>query len=410
VRRSIIGFLIVANVGIFGGLAAVWLAADKVADAIPTIEGDLDLAAPAGANEPVTFLLVGSDSRDGVPEDFTNLGNFGGQRADVIMLVKVLPSDGRVQIISLPRDLKVTYRGTSQRINAAYNDGAAGLLQAVKDVTPEPIHHYLEVNFAGFAGIVNAVGGVEMTFPYPARDVKSGLSIDAGTHVLDGQQALQYARSRKYEENRNGQWVYVRADDIGRTGRQQDVLMALLTQIDRPGSIAEFTDLVNSLGGFVQSDDALDADQIINLGWSMRNVGAADIDAITLPINYSSENGVAYVVRREPEAAQALAAFRDGVPFEATATGTASIEVQNGNGVSGSAGAVAAVITAGGYEVTRVTDSNRDDYQTTLVVARPRALTQAEAIVAMLGYGEATVGATPDGVDVVVIVGIDAGT
>ena len=409
-RRSIIGFLIVANVGIFGGLAAVWLAADKVADAIPTIEGDLDLAAPAGANEPVTFLLVGSDSRDGVPEDFTNLGNFGGQRADVIMLVKVLPSDGRVQIISLPRDLKVTYRGTSQRINAAYNDGAAGLLQAVKDVTPEPIHHYLEVNFAGFAGIVNAVGGVEMTFPYPARDVKSGLSIDAGTHVLDGQQALQYARSRKYEENRNGQWVYVRADDIGRTGRQQDVLMALLTQIDRPGSIAEFTDLVNSLGGFVQSDDALDADQIINLGWSMRNVGAADIDAITLPINYSSENGVAYVVRREPEAAQALAAFRDGVPFEATATGTASIEVQNGNGVSGSAGAVAAVITAGGYEVTRVTDSNRDDYQTTLVVARPRALTQAEAIVAMLGYGEATVGATPDGVDVVVIVGIDAGT
>jgi len=405
VRRTIIGFLIVANVGIFGGLAAVWFAADKVADAIPNVEGDLDLAASPGSNAPVTFLLVGSDSRDGVPEDFTNMGNFSGQRADVIMLVKVLPDDGRVQILSLPRDL---YEGREQRINASYNDGPAGLLEAVKDVTPDPIHHYLQVNFAGFAGIVNAVGGIEMTFPYPARDLKSGLSIGAGEQTLDGQQALQLARSRKYQEYRNGKWSYVRADDIGRTGRQQDVLMALLTQLDRPGSIGEFTNLVNALGGFVQKDDALGADDIIQLGWAMRNVTAADIDAITLPINYSTQNGVAYVIQREPDATQALAAFRDGIPFEETVVGSAVVEVQNGNGVEGSAGVVSAAIEAGGYEVSRVTNSDRSDYQTTLVVARPNALPQAEAIVALLGYGEATAGATPNGVDVVVIVGADA--
>jgi len=168
VRRSIIGFLVVANIGIFGALAAVWFAADKVADAIPTVEGDLDLAELPGGGDPVTFLLVGSDSRDGVPDDFTNMGSFSGQRADVIMLVKIIPDDGRVQILSLPRDLKVTYEGRGQRINADFNDGPAGLLEAVKDVTPEPIHHYLQVNFAGFAGIVDAVGGIEMTFPYPA--------------------------------------------------------------------------------------------------------------------------------------------------------------------------------------------------------------------------------------------------
>jgi LCP family protein required for cell wall assembly len=326
------------------------------------------------------------------------------------MLVKVLPSDGRVQIISLPRDLKVNYKGRTQRINAAFNDGAAGLLEAVKDVTPEPIHHYLQVNFAGFAAIVDAVGGIEMTFPYQARDLKSGLAIGAGTQTLDGQQALQYARARKYQEYRNGSWTYVRADDIGRTGRQQDVLMALLTQIDRPGSIGGFTDLVNALGGFVESDAALDADQIINLGWSMRNVSAADIDAVTLPINYSTENGVSYVVRREPDSTQALAAFRDGIPFEETVIGAAVVEVQNGNGVAGSASVVADAVRAGGYQVAGVTNSDRNDYQTTLVVARPKALPEAEAIVAMLGYGEVTTGATPDGVDVVVIVGIDAGT
>jgi len=408
VRKAIIGFLIVANIGIFGGLAAVWLAADKVADAIPNIEGDLALAVSPGGNDPVTFLLVGSDSRDGVPEDFTNMGSFSGQRADVIMLVKILPDEGRVQMLSLPRDLKVTYEGRGQRINAAFNDGPAGLLEAVGNVTPEPIHHYLQVNFAGFAGIVDAVGGIEMTFPYPARDKKSGFSVGAGTHTLDGQQALQLARARKYQEYRNGKWSYVRADDIGRTGRQQDVLMALLTQIERPGSIGEFTDLVNALGGFVQKDDSLNADDIIQLGWSMRNIGTADIDAITLPINYSTQNGVAYVVHREPEATQALAAFRDGSPFEESVVGSARVEVQNGNGVAGSAGIVSSAIESGGYEISTVTNSDRSDYQITLVVARPNALSYAEAIVALLGYGEATVGATPNGVDVVVIVGADA--
>ncbi|MBU1866342.1 MAG: LCP family protein, partial [Actinobacteria bacterium] len=343
-----------------------------------------------------------------VPEEFTNMGNFSGQRADVIMLVKVLPAEGRVQMLSLPRDLKVTYQGTGQRINAAYNDGAAGLLEAVKDVTPEPIHHYLQVNFAGFAGIVDAVGGIEMTFPYPARDKKSGFSIEAGTHTLTGEQALQLSRARKYQEFRDGSWSYVRADDIGRTGRQQDVLMALLTQIDRPGSIGEFTDLVNALGGFVQKDPSLDADDIIQLGWAMRNVDAAHIDAITLPIEFSTQNGVAYVIQREPEATQALAAFRDGTPFEETVLGSAVVEVQNGNGIPGSASAVSAVIEAGGYEVKGTSDSDRADYQITLVVARPRALPQADAIVALLGYGEATTGATPNGVDVVVIVGADA--
>ncbi|MCB2223880.1 MAG: LCP family protein [Actinobacteria bacterium] len=410
VRKALIGFLVVANVGIFGALAAVWLAADKVAEAIPTVDGDLDLAATPGGGEPVTFLLVGSDSREGVPEDFTNMGNFGGQRADVIMLVKVLPDEGRVQILSLPRDLKITYEGRSQRINAAYNDGPAGLLEAVADVTPDPIHHYLQVNFAGFAGIVDAVGGIEMTFPYAARDVKSGFEISAGTHTLDGQQALQLARARKYEEFRNGSWGYVRADDIGRTGRQQDVLMALLTQLDRPGSIDEFGDLVDALGGFVQRDDALSADDIIQLGWAMRNVTAADIDATTLPVSYSSENGVAYVVQREPEATEALAAFRNGVPFAEAAVADAVVEVQNGSTIDGAAGATAAALEGAGFEISRTANADRSDYTTTLIVARPKAVEAAEAVAAALGYGEVSAGATPNGVDVVVIVGADAGT
>ena len=329
----------------------MWFAADKVADAIPTVEGDLDLADTPWSRRPGHLpprraVTAGT----ACPDDFTNMGSFGGQRADVIMLVKVIPDGGQG---ADPQPARAISRSPTR---AAGNGSTPPSTtdppvcsRPSRTSLPNPIHHYLQVNFAGFAGIVDAVGGIEMTFPYPARDKKSGFSIPAGTHTLDGQQALQFARARKYQElPQRVSGSTSGPDDIGRTGRQQDVLMALLTQIDRPGSIGEFTDLVNALGGFVQSDDALNADDIIQLGWS-----DAERDAPPTSMRSPSrsttppQNGVAYVVQREPEATQALAAFRDGTSFEESVVGTAIVEVQNGNGVAGSAGAVAAVLEGG---------------------------------------------------------------
>jgi hypothetical protein len=114
------------------------------------------------------------------------------------------------------------------------------------------------------------------------------------------------------------------------------------------------------------------------------------------------------VVPHEPEAEAALAAFRAGEPLSAAVAEHGRLEVQNGNGLAGSAGTVADRLRAGGWEVVAVTNSEREDYATTLVVARPRYLAQAEAVVAFLGYGRAEVGTVPDGADVVVIVGVDA--
>ena len=256
-KGLLITLLIVANVGIFGGLGALWFAARHVGGAVATLDSsELGLAdLPAELSDPRTFLLVGSDSRENLPEDWVGYGNYGGQRADVIILVQVLPDEGGVQMLSIPRDTKVTIDGTTNRINAFFGEGAGQIVEAVSQFAQVPIHHYLEVDFAGFAGIVDAVGGIEMNFPYAARDSKSKLDVPAGTQVLDGRTALAYARSRHYQEFRNGEWVYVDANDLGRTRRQQEVLMALLTQIDRPSSLAGFQDLVNSLGQFVTADD-----------------------------------------------------------------------------------------------------------------------------------------------------------
>jgi LCP family protein required for cell wall assembly len=409
-KRLLITFLVVANLGIFGALGAVWYAARRVSSSVATLpSAGLGLAeSPVDLGDPRTFLLIGSDSREDLPDDWTGFGGSGGQRADVIILLQVIPDTGALQMLSIPRDLRVTYRGSTNRINAALNDGASAMVDAVSEFAQTPIHHYLQVDFAGFAGIVDAVGGIEMTFPYPARDTKSHLEVAAGTHVLDGRTALALARSRHYQEFREGQWVFVDASDLGRTRRQQDLLMALITQIDRPSSLDGFNELVDSLGEFVTADDSLGEDEIIQLAWAMRSVGPDDFDALTLPVDLFEEGGVSYVVPHEPDAGAALAAFRAGEPLAAAVEGNGRLEVQNGNGVAGSAGTVADRLTAGGWEVVAVTNGDREDYTTTLVVARPRHLPQAEAVVSFLGFGEVEVGTVPAGADVVVIVGADA--
>jgi LCP family protein required for cell wall assembly len=402
-------FLVAANLAIFGGLAAVWYAAHRVASSVATLPSEgLGLTqTPARASDPRTFLLIGSDTRD-LPSDFANLGGPGGQRADVIMLIQVIPEQGRLQILSIPRDTKVTFDGQTNRINAFLNDGPAAMVAAVSGFAQVPIHHYIEVDFAGFAGIVDAVGGIQMTFPYPIRDYGSSFALPAGTQVLDGITALALARSRHYQEFRDGEWVYVGASDIGRTHRQQDLLMALITQIDRPSSLDGFRRLLDSLGQFITADDALNEDEIIQLAWDMRSIGPEDLDAVTLPVDELEEGGVSYVVPHQPDADQVLAAFRAGEPLSAPVEGKARLEVQNGNGTSGSAGTVADRLRAGGWEVVAVTNSERSDYATTLVVARPRHLAQAEEVVAFLGYGRVEEGEVPSGADVEVIVGADA--
>jgi LCP family protein required for cell wall assembly len=409
-KRLLIIFLVVANLGIFGALGAVWYAARQVTSSVATLPSEgLGLAElPADLREARTFLLIGSDSREDLPEDWTGFGGSGGQRADVIMLVQVLPDSGTLQMLSIPRDLRVTYNGSTNRINAAFNQGAPAIVEAVSQYAQVPIHHYLEVDFAGFAGIVDAVGGIKMTFPYPARDSKSHLEVAAGTQLLDGRTALAVARSRHYQEFREGVWVFVDASDLGRTRRQQDLLMALVNQIGRPATIQGFGELVDSLGQFVTADDALTEDEIIQLAWEMRSVSSDDFDALTLPVDFYEDGGVSYVIPHEPEAGAALAAFRGGQPLAATVEGNGRVEVQNGNGVAGSAGAVADRLRAGGWEVVAVTNGEREDYAATAVVARPRYLSQAEAVAAFLGYGTVQVGPVPTGADVVVIVGADA--
>ncbi len=402
-KVTVITVLVLANLVILAILWAVRTGQDFLSSADTDEEVTEVLDRPTGKD--LTFLLVGSDSREGL-DDLTFFGSFGGARGDVVMLVRIDGETSNAQILSIPRDLWVNIPGHGEnRINAAYAFGGSRLMvETVKQNLNVTIHHYVEVDFVGFIGLVDHLGGIEIAFPYPAKDDKSGLSVAAGDQNLDGGMALAYARSRSYQEQRDGGWVSVDADDIGRASRQQEVIRAIVRKMRSPSSIPEAGDIARGLARHVTIDANLAQASVASMAWDYRGLFTGDIDGATLPVSGRTIRGASVVVIKEPEAGEMLANFRAGRPF---AEQPIRLQVLNGNGVSGAAASMSGKLEAGGFHIAGIGDAARKDYQQTTVIV-PAGSDKGGLVLDALGFGVVQVGEVAAGYDAVVIVGADA--
>ncbi|RIK07305.1 MAG: hypothetical protein DCC48_04290 [Acidobacteria bacterium] len=270
---------------------------------------DLSDALSTSGNGGTNYLIVGSDSREGVAADDPNAGAFGevsGQRADTMIVLRVEPD--RSLMMSIPRDLYVTLAGSGQeeRINAAYNDGPASLVDTVEQNLGVPVNHYLEVDFESFGGMVDAVGGVPIDFEYPAYDSNSGLQVDsAGTVVLDGTQALAYVRSRHYTEIIDGQPTTDPTGDLGRVERQQAFMRTVLAEMGRTRNPIALMRIGSALAGGVRIDGQLGLWDAFGLA---RRLGALDPQTVVLPTEPFTTPGGAQVLSLQEPAADAVLA------------------------------------------------------------------------------------------------------
>lgn len=398
---------------------------EVVVELAPPAEEEEAPAAVEGeepAPPPVTFLVMGSDSREDLPADFGVNDRVAGRRADVIMLA-VLDGD-RVRILSLPRDLKVQIEGHgAEKLNAAYAIGGPALMvKTVRELTGIEINHFLEMDFYGFASIVDELGGVEIRFPYRARDTKSFLDVEAGRQLLDGRTALAYARSRQYQEWQGGGWVTVDGSDLGRIRRQQTLLYAMLESAKRPSIIFDAAGVLSAAGSHITIDASLDADRLSNLLVAARRLDRENIEVATLPVYETVQGGAYYLIAVEPEASEAIAAFA-GVEEEPASPPPPSwapapepeseaevitLKVLNGNGGSGQATAWRDRLEGFGFGVSGVADAAYFNFLTTVVTVRPGELEKGRAVIDALGFGEVQVGSVENGLDAVVIMGEDA--
>jgi LCP family protein required for cell wall assembly len=199
-----------------------WSQVDRVA-----FEPDGDRPAEQGGT---TYLLVGSDSREGLSREEQlefGTGRGEGQRTDTIMLLHT--GSGPNLLMSLPRDSNVEVPGYgTQKINAAFAYGGPELLvETIELNTGIRIDDYVEIGFGGFVSVVDAVGGVEICPRRAMRDPQANLDVERGCQEADGITALGYARSRKLAA----------LGDIDRARRQREVVSAVGREAASPGTV-----------------------------------------------------------------------------------------------------------------------------------------------------------------------------
>lgn len=273
-----------------GGAAGVYVAGEREPGEVERIV-ELTEVLSANVGPAENFLLVGSDSRDAVDADAADAGLFldgatgEGGRADTIMILRRDPELG-ASLLSIPRDLwvEIAEIGDEGKINWAYIGGPRRLASTITEALDIPVNHYVEIDFAGFQRLVDEIGGVEICAgDYAVKDDQSGLVLQPGCQTLDGAMALAYARSRTWEEFRDGDWrAEEGAPDLNRIGRQQNFLRtAAETVIDEINSNPfRLGDLIEVAGGVVRLDENVD---LVEAGEAMFAAAEAGLQTFTVP-------------------------------------------------------------------------------------------------------------------------------
>jgi len=256
------------------------------------------VAAPPG--QPFNVLLIGSDSRS--QESASDAAHFGteastsGQRSDVVKIVHVIPATGQVSVLSIPRDTMVSVAGDTvdtghyNRINSTYNTGPDQLVQTIEANFGIPIEHVVQIDFEGFRGAVDAIGGINLNFPYPAKDAYTGLDItQTGCQHVNGGYSLAVARSRHYEYFKNGYWQYDGTSDFGRIQRQNAFLKALINEAETKYNPLTLNAFIGSVVQGVTVDSTFSVADLVTLAREFHAFASQSLATATLP-TYSSES------------------------------------------------------------------------------------------------------------------------
>ena len=281
-----------------------WLGFGQISGAINRIDVFSTLSKrPDKPSTALNYLLVGSDTRAGLTKAQSKLLRVGttksaaGARSDTMLLVHISKARDKATIISIPRDSLVTipthqsslYKdrtipAAKGKINAAFAWGGAPLLiQTIENETGVRIDHYIEIGFVGFAGMVDSLGGIQVCLKKDINDPKSHLVLNAGTHTLNGIEALKYVRTRDFDG----------MGDLGRMQRQQQFMSAIIRKVTSTGVLLNPVKLVsffNAAIATVKTDSQLNRSDLITLAKQLKNLSASKVRTLTIPLGNTNAN------------------------------------------------------------------------------------------------------------------------
>ena len=306
------GVLFVASTGGFLYANLITQFANRVVniDAY-SIDGQTKATPDSFDGRAVNILVVGTDSRSGASGELGagDEDEVPGLRNDSTMVIHVSADRSRVQIVSIPRDTLVDIPACKHRdgtvseptsddmFNNAMVYGANGgdapedvgpgiacVKSTVEKLSNMTIDAFMVVDFAGFVRMIDALGGVWFNIPERIDDDSAQLYIDAGCWKLSGTHALAYMRSRKAQGD---------GSDISRIGRQQQLISAMLRELQAKDYVTDSGALLTFLQAAIQAvnvspnlgDASADASLLINV---LQKVDRSNIQFVTMPVEEPS--------------------------------------------------------------------------------------------------------------------------
>ncbi|AQS67535.1 LCP family protein [Streptomyces pactum] len=278
------------------------------------------------------ILVLGSDTRSGGNKKLGGGTDDGTARSDTAMVVHVYKGHKKASVVSIPRDTLIdrpecTGTDGGERpaargvmFNSAYSTGgAACAVKTVESMSGLRMDHYLEVDFSGFQQLVDDLGGVDVTTTEAIKDPDSHLDLPAGTHTLDGEQALGLVRTRHGVGD---------GSDLGRIQLQQAFVKALADRVRDIGLLGnpkKLYDIADTATKTVTTDSDLGSvNSLMSFASGLKGISPAGLRMVTMPVVYDPADANRVLVEKT-KAEQVWTALKNDRPIPASATeGTAS--------------------------------------------------------------------------------------
>lgn len=356
---------------------------------------------PDKAGEAENILLIGSDSRAGPGPGYQT--TIGG-RSDTLILLHLSAKRDKAALVSFPRDSLVdipscqTSGGSVQpprtgMVNEAFSiGGPACSWRTIEAVTGIRIDHFVQVDFSGFKNMVNALGGVQVCLPQAVSDPRANLYLPAGRHVVSGEQALGYVRTR---------YALGDGSDLERIKRQQKFMAAMIKKATSTRLLfdpARLYRFLNAATRSVSTDRGLDLGDLKRLADSVKGMDTGEVTFLTVP-NQPAPSDPNRLVWTQPAADQLFAALRNdtALPLSGPSPGASGpvippsqveLRVLNGTDISGLANRTAEQLRARGFQVLEV--GNTETPATATVVRHPPDAQGQARVVANVVQGART--------------------
>jgi LCP family protein required for cell wall assembly len=322
------------------------------------------------------ILILGSQTRDGQGPGFgydpnTNL-------SDNLLLIHLNATHTHATVVSIPRDTMVYEPACKSRFGnytvpaqqQAIIDGAMNLggptcaVATVEHLTGIQMDHFVEFDFNSFRTVVDTLGGVEVCLPQAVDDPYSGLNLSAGKHLITGDEALAFVRTRHGVGD---------GSDLGRIELQQEFFSSLIQKVESEGVLenpVQLYDIANTATQAVTVDPGLGSiSKLLSLASTLHHLHTSDVNFVTMPTILDPENDDR-LLPEEPEDDMIWQMLDSNTQWGGHLTSPPAsgvdVTVLNGTGITGLAARTAASLRALGFHVSSIGNA---PYSTTTTVS-----------------------------------------